>query len=212
MDYIIKYFWLFTLGSFIGFIIETLWCLIRNRKLESRKGLIYGPFTPVYGAAALFITLFIEVFKIKNIILVFFVTFIVCFLVEYIASVFQERCFGTKSWDYSKFPLNINGRVNLLYILAFSAIGLFWIEFYPAFLKYLYLILNKINLLYEVSILAMILMMYNIIISIVASYRQRMRRNGKIANNKLDKWLDEKYNDEYMKRIYANAVVVDKNH
>ncbi|MBO5121369.1 MAG: hypothetical protein J6C28_06770 [Bacilli bacterium] len=48
------YLWLFIFGSFFGFVIETIWCLIRWRKLESRKGLIYGHFIPIYGIAGVF--------------------------------------------------------------------------------------------------------------------------------------------------------------
>ncbi|MBQ8333199.1 MAG: hypothetical protein IJX93_05440, partial [Clostridia bacterium] len=48
-----KLFWVFTIGCFIGVVIETFWCLLRYRKLESRKGLVWGPFNLVYGFGAL---------------------------------------------------------------------------------------------------------------------------------------------------------------
>lgn len=41
-----KLVWIFVIGCIIGFIVETLWCYARWGKIESRKGLIYGPFTP----------------------------------------------------------------------------------------------------------------------------------------------------------------------
>ncbi|MBQ7031496.1 MAG: putative ABC transporter permease [Bacilli bacterium] len=208
MNVFFKYFWLFTFGSFVGFIIETIWCLIRNKKIESRKGLIYGYFTPVYGVSAIFITLAYEILSFKNIFAVFVLTFIISFLVEYVSSFLQEKCFGTKSWDYSNFPLNINGRVNIIYMLGFSICGILWINIYPIFLEKIYYLLNYFNLFNIVSIIMIIYMIYNCFISIVASYRQKMRRNGKIASNKFTIWLDKKYNDEFMKKIYANATFV----
>lgn len=42
--------WLFVIGSFIGYIVEMGVGFVQNGHFESRQGLIYGPFTPVYGA------------------------------------------------------------------------------------------------------------------------------------------------------------------
>jgi len=52
-----KLFWIFVIGCFLGVVIETLWCLLRYHKIESRKGLVWGPFNLVYGFGALVMTL-----------------------------------------------------------------------------------------------------------------------------------------------------------
>ena len=44
-------------GSFAGVVVEILWCLFRNGYIESRSGLVYGPFNPVYGIGAVVMTL-----------------------------------------------------------------------------------------------------------------------------------------------------------
>lgn len=210
MRSIIKYFWLFVFGSFFGYIIETLWCLIKTRKLESRKGLIYGHLTPIYGIAGMLLTIVLDIFEIQHYFVIFFLTFLISFIVEYVASLFQEKCFGTVSWDYSDFPLNLNGRVNLIYMIAFSIFGLIWIKIYPVFLNSFMPFLDKYNLINLVTFIGFNFMIYNIFISCAANYRQKLRRNGKTACNKFDKWLDVKYNDEYLKKVYTNAIVVDK--
>lgn len=209
MNIFIGYFWLFILGSFLGFVVETLWCFIKNKKIESRKGLIYGHFIPVYGIAVIFITLAVDLFKTQSNFNVFAITFIICLLVEYICSFLQEKIFGTKSWDYKNYPLNINGRINLIYILLFSFLGLVWVKIYPVFLESIYSILNYFKLYEIVSIIFIVFMFYNITISILATYRQKLRKKGKKANSKLEKWLDKKYNDECLKKIYANAVFIE---
>lgn len=43
-----KLVWNFCHGAY-RLHVETLWCYARWGKIESRKGLIYGPFTPIYG-------------------------------------------------------------------------------------------------------------------------------------------------------------------
>ena len=44
------------IGCFGGVVIELLWCLLTNGYIESRSGLVYGPFNMVYGAGALVLT------------------------------------------------------------------------------------------------------------------------------------------------------------
>ena len=46
-------FWLFIIGSIIGYVYEMIVVLVQKGYFESRQGLIYGPFTPVYGIGAI---------------------------------------------------------------------------------------------------------------------------------------------------------------
>lgn len=208
MNKLIEYFWIFVIGSTIGFICETIWCVIKNKKIESRKGLIYGWFIPIYGIATVFISIVVEILNIKNFSLFFIITFIICGIVEYISSFIQEKCFGTKSWDYSKMLGNINGRINILYLVAWSIIGVLWCKYYPIIISFIAITLSSINLLNEITLICFIFMLYDCFISIVATYRQKLRRKGINPKNKYEVWLDKKYNDEVLNKIYANAKVV----
>ena len=209
MDKFIWYFSIFVLGSFLGWILETIWCVIKNKRLESRKGLIYGYYIPIYGIATVLISLVVENFDVKNMWLIVLITFIVCFIVEYLSSVFQERCFGMKSWDYSKMALNINGRVNIIYLLAWSFLGILWAKYYGIILKSIFVVLAKFRILNIVFWLYMLYMILNCIMSIIACTRQKMRKMNIKPNNKFELWVDNHYNDEFMKKIYANATFVD---
>lgn len=60
----IKIFWVFIIGSLTGFLVETMVGLIVDNRLECRQGLIYGPFTPVYGIGALMYYFIVP--RIKN--------------------------------------------------------------------------------------------------------------------------------------------------
>ena len=44
INFILKVFWIFVIGSVFGFIIEMLYATIYTRTLVIRQGLIYGPF------------------------------------------------------------------------------------------------------------------------------------------------------------------------
>lgn len=53
-------FWYFIFFSIAGLIIETLYCFITTGNIESRKGLIWGPFCPVYGVGAVVLICFFK--------------------------------------------------------------------------------------------------------------------------------------------------------
>ena len=59
-----KLFWVFVIGCIIGYIMEVTLNLIRTHNFETRQGLIYGPFAPVYGLGMLAFYLILP--KIKN--------------------------------------------------------------------------------------------------------------------------------------------------
>ncbi len=52
------------MGSFAGVIVELLWCLFRYGYIESRSGLVWGPFNLLYGAGA--VALSIALYRFRN--------------------------------------------------------------------------------------------------------------------------------------------------
>lgn len=110
-----KLFWIFLSGSVIGFVVETLWCYVRLGYFESRQGLLYGPFTPVYGLGAVLFAVALYRFRHRNSLIVFFLSMVLGGALEYICSFLQEKLLGTVSWEYSNSALNLHGRTNLTY-------------------------------------------------------------------------------------------------
>lgn len=210
MNNILFYFWIYVLTSFLGFIFESIWCFIRHGKIESRKGLIYELSIPIYGIAGVLIILFINKFNLIKWNYVFLLGFIISSVVEFLASLLQEVIFETKSWDYSKIPLNIGGRINLVYSIMFGLVTL--ISYEAVIVPYLNLF-NKINintLFITISILLFLFIIYDIFISVIAVYRMKERRKNIKRNNKFWNHIDNKYTDEYLNKVYANMVNVIK--
>ena len=100
---------------------------------------------------------------------------------------------------------NICGRINILYLSAWSLLGVFWCKYYKNLINLITETLNSTNLLNEITLTCFVFMIYNCYISFVASYRQKLRRKGIKPKNRYEKWLDKKYDDKKMKKIYANA-------
>lgn len=108
---------LFFTYSFIGWLWETFYCSIKDHHLEYR-GFLFGPYCTVYGFAVTTILICTKQVQ-NNLFLLFLVGIVVATAFEFIASLFLEKIFHMKLWDYSKLWGNIQGRVAPL-------ISLFW--------------------------------------------------------------------------------------
>lgn len=196
-------FWLFIIGSILGYIFEMVVVLFQKGHFESRQGLIYGPFTPVYGIGAIIYYLILNNINTENKIKVFFITAILGGITEFMCSFVQEKAFGTISWDYSHLMFNINGRTSLLHCTYWGIAGVLYVTYISSFLENLKFKINKKSLKI-ITVILIFFMIFNISISCLAANRQAERRNNIVAEDKLDLFLDKYYSDEYMDKIYAN--------
>lgn len=206
IDKIIKIFWVFIIGSIIGYAIEMVVGFVQNGHFVSRQGLVFGPFAQVYGLGILAYYLIVP--KIKGGYLKkFFVTMILGGIVEYLCSYFQEILFGTISWDYSHLLFNINGRTSLLHCTYWGIGGVL-------FMKYILPLINKIDKITKdayfrtITALFIIFMLFNISVSSMAAIRQNERNREIGASNNIDVFFDKYYSDEVMDNIYENKIEV----
>jgi uncharacterized membrane protein len=204
-----KLFYLFVIGSFLGTIIETIWALLLYGHFAVRVGMVYGPFIPVYGGGACFLTLVLyKLYKLSDT-LIFVISAVVGAGFEYFCSLLQEKMFGTVSWDYSNTPFNIDGRTNLMYALIWGFLGLVWVRYlYPLIAKLIEKIPKKSGSIITTFLIAF--MIFNAFVSISATYRWNERADGIEAQNSFDVYLDNHFYDEKMEFLFPNMVTVDK--
>lgn len=199
-----KLFWIFLIGSLIGFCLETIWCFLIHGYIESRKGFIYGPITPIYGVGAVAMTIVLTRFKESSGFVIFIISAIVGGAFEYIGSLCQELVTGTVSWQYNT-PLNLNGRTNLAFSFCWGVLGLL-------FIKYVFPIMNQLieklpnNFGRFITIILVVFMLFDLTISTVAVRREVQRKNNIPASHMMDEFLDEHYNDEFMSKVYPNMI------
>ena len=198
-----KLFIIFFSGSFVGVLIELLWCYLRNGYFESRSGLVYGPFNLVYGIGALVLTMALYRYRNRSWTFSFIGGFVTGSVIEYFCSFFQELLFGSTSWDYSNIPFNLHGRICLLYSVFWGVLGIFWIKkIYPRIAGWILRIPDRVGKTVVWILLAF--MVVNSAVSGAAVYRWAERTAGKDASGSLERVLDERFPDERMERIYAN--------
>ena len=114
----------FIILSFIGYIYESIAMTIWGGKWDNR-GFLYGPIIPIYGFAALGGTLFFRYCMTDYTPLqVFLIAIGSSAVLEYSVHYTMEKLFHAYWWDYSKAPLNLNGRICLPASLGFGLAGL----------------------------------------------------------------------------------------
>lgn len=203
------YVWLFVIGAFIGFILETLFYYFKNGIWINKQGLLYGPFKPIYGFGLILIVLVLKNYQDKKLWQKLLVGILIGSSFEYFGSLFQEYVFGTSTWNYSNFNYNISGRIYLPYCLAWGIIAVISIDILYPFIKRT---LSKINekVYYTLSIILTIFMIGNITLTALASIRYSARANNKEANNIVFKTIDKLYPDEYMQIKFPKMKIITK--
>lgn len=205
-----KLFWVFFIGCFVGVVIEVLFCIfVTEHRYESRQGLIYGPFNPVYGFGAVAMTLVLYLFRKKSETWIFLVGAVIGAIFETLCSVYQEYFLGTVSWDYSdsKYSL-MGGRTDLVYAVFWGILAVVWIKLiYPFMSKWIEKIPNKIGVI--LTWILFVFMVFDCVISCMAVDRMVKRHNGTADSTAVGNFLDANYPDEFLLKVYPNMIFTD---
>ena len=119
-----RYLTAYFVFSVLGWIWESIYCTIKERKWQNR-GFLYGPVCPIYGFGsimALFIYDLILLGVVPNLSwwMILIVGFFFSMILEYPTSYILEKKFHARWWDYSNLPLNINGRTCAITSIGFG--------------------------------------------------------------------------------------------
>ena len=114
-------FLIFLTGCLVGWIYEEIFYWITEGLLHNR-GILYGPWLPIYGIGALGIYAMKPVRK--HPVLLFFLCAIVAGIVEYIIGYIGIRYFGMRLWDYRGLLWNIDGIICFRSVVSFALMGL----------------------------------------------------------------------------------------
>lgn len=127
MNTIYIYFFYYLIYSFLGWICETIYCAIIDKKYVNR-GFLKGPYCPIYGMGALIVITILAPVS-DNIVLLFFCGMLLTSVLEYFTGFLLEVIFNLKWWDYSDYRFNIKGRVCLLNSILFGVLSVITVNF-----------------------------------------------------------------------------------
>lgn len=209
MPTFIKYTLLFFFYSAAGWLLESIYCSIGEKKLVNR-GFLTGPMCPIYGTAAIVLTVLIyNPFK-DNALIVFLLGIIFCDIVEYITSYLMEKLFAARWWDYTYEFMNINGRICLKHSLYWGVISIVFVKVIHPAVDKLY---NKINEDYLIYIYTVIMIVFIIdLINAVAKASDIRKLNIKLSKflNTVSRYYDNTKDNVDIKYTAIKDVVERK--
>lgn len=196
-------FWLFMLGSVLGYLLEGFWCILTRGHWEHHAATLWGPFCIIYGIAA--VVLYIAAFYIQKqrVWVQLGLLMAVGVLIEYTASLLQEVFFGSTSWDYSHHYFNIGGRVSLRMAILWGFLGFLFLRLLFAPLTDLLQHMKGRGWHIFCGCLSL-WMGINLLFTASAVLRWQRRIDGIPASNPMESYLDRTYYDEVMSRLFPN--------
>ena len=124
----------FFIYSILGFLLESTFTLIVSGHFSS--GILYGPWTPVYGfGAILTIVISRKIFKkmyqnkFIETLITFIILMIVLTIIEWLGGILIENLFHETLWNYKKYKYNIGKYISLEMSLIWGIISIFVIYF-----------------------------------------------------------------------------------
>lgn len=203
-------FWLFIAGSLMGTLLEGVWHLLHKGRWGFRVGTLWGPFCVLYGFGVVIMYMAAVAIENRGVPVQFAAFALTGSTVEYIASVFQEACFGTMSWNYSAHAFNLGGRVSLKMTLLWGMAGIILMYvLLPLLLKgYQCLRLARRRTLLQ---LCTVFMCVNLLMTCAALGRWQERVETALpASNGLEAWLDASWPDERLQDRFPNMQFVSR--
>lgn len=204
-----KLVWVFLISSFLGALVEMVYCRAVGGTWMNRSSVLYGPFSFVWGLGAVLLTVVLQRLAGKADRYVFLAGFVVGGAYEYVCSVFTELVYGTVFWDYSYMPLNIGGRTNVLFCIFWGLLAVAWVKvLYPPIdqgIEKLSPLLGKI-----MTWIIVFVMLCNGFLTFLAMQRYTVRQTLPEAANIIEAFLDDRYDDAWMESRWPNMILTSQ--
>ncbi len=208
-----KLFWIFLFGCVFGAYYEEILNLVMHYHFhhefvwQLRRGVIWGPISPVYGMGAVLIIGFLGRKKRPDWQIILYGALLGGSF-EYLISFLQETFLGTVSWDYTNEFLNINGRTTIPFAIVWGLLALALVKIFlpsiSAIIESLPVTFGKI-----VTNILIVLLAFDFTISWGALIRQMFRHNGYPPVSFVGEFFDKYLPDEVLKKSYTNMVVIE---
>ena len=193
-----KIFIFFVIGCLIGTYYEEILWFIRFGEVVNRQGLIYGPFSPIYGVGVAIFVVFLGKHNDERPV---WKTWVYAALIggatEFGTSWIADVVFGVQFWDYSTYFLNIAGRTTIPFMLGWGVGGTFLMKIvYPFVSKWV----ERIP--YQYAKPGYIFLVVFITIDMILTYgalgRMALRDNGVKPYTFIGEWMDDYYDDDFL--------------
>ena len=201
-------FWIFMLGCVLGDLGETIYhmAVVDPGVFENRTGMLFGPFSPIYGFGGVLMTIALNRFHKSNFIIIFLVSAVIGGAFEFFVSWFLETSFGIVAWDYTGTFLSIGGRTNAYFMCIWGIAGTLWIKgLLPVVLKGINMIPWKLR--YSVTTICAALMIVNGIMTLQSVDCWYERVSGNVPETGVELFYAENFDDEWMANHFQSMSI-----
>ena len=210
-------FWVFMVCCVLGLIIEIIFHMVwvDPGVYQDRAGLLFGPFSPIYGFGAVLLTVALNRFYKKNFLIIFLVSAVIGGVFEAAVSWWMQTSFGAIAWSYSyellpgvpdPMAIFFHGRTSTPFMLMWGTLGLFWIKLcLPRLLKLINLIPWKMR--YSLTTVVTILMLVNGVMTLQSLDCWFCRESGLAPNSPIEEFYAEHFDNEYMAHRFQTMTI-----
>ena len=210
-------FWVFFVCCVLGLIIEVVFHMVYVDPgvYQDRAGLLFGPFSPIYGFGAVLLTVALNRFYKKNFLIIFVVSAIIGGVFEAAVSWWMQTSFGAIAWSYSyellpgipdPMAILFAGRTSTPFMLMWGALGLFWIKLcLPRLLALINLIPWKMR--YSLTSVVTALMLVNGVMTLQALDCWFCRESGLKPSSPVEQFYAEHFDNAYMEHRFQSMSI-----
>lgn len=210
-------FWVFMVCCVLGLIIEIIFHMVwvDPGVYQDRAGLLFGPFSPIYGFGAVLLTVALNRFYKKNFLIIFLVSAVIGGVFEAAVSWWMQTSFGAIAWSYSyellpgipdPMAIFFQGRTSTPFMIMWGILGLFWIKLcLPHLLKVINLIPWKMR--YSLTTVATVLMLVNGVMTLQSLDCWFCRESGLAPSSPVEEFYAEYFDNEYMAHRFQTMTI-----
>lgn len=214
-------FWVFFVCSVLGLILEEVWhmVVVDPSVYQDRAGMLFGPFSPIYGFGAVLMTMALNRFYKKNPLIIFLVSALIGGAFEVFVGWFMQTSFGVVSWSYSHIrlfgmpdPIAVltGGRTCTPFACMWGLGGLIWIKvLLPRLLKLINMIPWKRR--YSATVILTAVMLIDGVMTLQSLDYWYQRVNGTIRNIPVAQFYDKHFDNEYMENRFQSMTMSPKD-
>ena len=214
-------FWVFFVCSVLGLILEEVWhmVVVDPGVYQDRAGMLFGPFSPIYGFGAVLMTMALNRFYKKNPLIIFLVSALIGGAFEVFVGWFMQTSFGVVSWSYSHIrlfgmpdPIAVltGGRTCTPFACMWGLGGLIWIKvLLPRLLKLINMIPWKRR--YSATVILTAVMLIDGVMTLQSLDYWYQRVNGTVRNSPVAQFYDKHFDNEYMENRFQSMTMSPKD-
>lgn len=214
-------FWVFFVCSVLGLILEEVWhmVVVDPGVYQDRAGMLFGPFSPIYGFGAVLMTMALNRFYKKNPLIIFLVSALIGGAFEVFVGWFMQTSFGVVSWSYSRIrlfgmpdPIAVltGGRTCTPFACMWGLGGLIWIKvLLPRLLKLINMIPWKRR--YSATVILTAVMLIDGVMTLQSLDYWYQRVNGTVRNIPVAQFYDKHFDNEYMENRFQSMTMSPKD-